>query len=44
MERKTADNLGVLLRSYEALYNWRALVVLAGSFAVAGLAIIGGGV
>ena len=42
MKRKTADNLGVLLRSYEALYNWRALVMLAGSFAVAGLAIIGG--
>ena len=41
MERKAADNLGVLLRSYEALYNWRALVMLAGSFAVAGLAIIG---
>lgn len=42
MERKAADNLGVLLRSYEALYNWRALVMLAGSFAVAGLVMIGG--
>ncbi len=41
MDRKAADNLGVLLRSYEALYNWRALSMLAGSFAVAGLAIIG---
>ena len=41
MKRKTADNLGVLLRSYEALYNWRALLMLAGSFAVAGLALIG---
>ncbi len=41
MERKAADNLGVLLRSYEALYNWRALVMLAGSFAVAGLIVIG---
>ncbi|GEM_PF-3118856 len=36
---KTASNPGVLLRSYEALYNWRALAMLAGSFMLGGLAI-----
>ncbi|WP_449370258.1 zinc ribbon domain-containing protein [Thiomonas sp.] len=42
MTVKTTNNLGVLLRSYEALYNWRALAMLAGSFVLGGLAISGG--
>ncbi|OZB76183.1 MAG: zinc ribbon domain-containing protein [Thiomonas sp. 14-64-326] len=42
MTVKTTNNLGVLLRSYEALHNWRALAVLAGSFVLGGLAISGG--
>ena len=36
------SNLGALLRCYEALYNWRALTMLAGSFVLGGLAISGG--
>ncbi len=39
--RHTAD-LGVLLRCYEALQNWRALAMLAGTFVLGGLAISGG--
>ncbi|MDE1951244.1 MAG: zinc ribbon domain-containing protein [Betaproteobacteria bacterium] len=42
MTVKTTNNLGVLLRSYEALHNWRALAMLAGSFLLAGLAMMGG--
>ena len=42
MTVKTTNNLGVLLRSYEALHNWRALAMLAGSFVLGGLAISGG--
>ncbi len=42
MTVKTSNNLGVLLRSYEALHNWRALAMLAGSFVLGGLAISGG--
>lgn len=42
MTVKTTNNLGVLLRSYEALHNWRALSMLAGSFVLGGLAISGG--
>ncbi len=42
MTVKTTNNLGVLLRSYEALHNWRALAMLAGSFILAGLAMMGG--
>ncbi len=42
MTVKTTNNLGVLLRSYEALHNWRALAMLAGSFVLGGLAIRGG--
>ena len=42
MTVKTTNNLGVLLRSYEALHNWRALAMLAGSFILAGLATMGG--
>ncbi|MGC9163380.1 MAG: zinc ribbon domain-containing protein [Thiomonas sp.] len=44
MTVKTTNNLGVLLRSYEALYNWRALAMLAGSFVLGGLAISGGAI
>jgi len=42
MTVKTMNNLGVLLRSYEALHNWRALVMLAGSFVLGGLVMSGG--
>ena len=42
MTVKTTNNLGVLLRSYEALHNWRALTMLAGCFVLGGLAISGG--
>ena len=42
MTVKTTDSLGVLLRSFEALYNWRALTVLAASFVLGGLAVSGG--
>lgn len=42
MTTKTQNNLGVLLRSYEALYNWRALSMLAGSFVLGGLIISAG--
>ena len=42
MTVKTTNNLGVLLRSYEALHNWRALAMLACSFILAGLAMMGG--
>jgi hypothetical protein len=42
MTVKTTNNFGVLLRSYEALHNWRALSMLAGSFVLGGLAISGG--
>ncbi|WP_079416555.1 zinc ribbon domain-containing protein [Thiomonas intermedia] len=42
MTVKTTNNLGVLLRSYEALHNWRALAMLAGCFVLGGLAISGG--
>lgn len=42
MTVRTTNNLGVLLRSYEALHNWRALAMLAGSFVLGGLAISGG--
>lgn len=41
MNNKVDNDLGVLLRSYEALYNWRALAMLAGGFALGGLAIMG---
>ena len=44
MTVKTTNNLGVLLRSYEALHNWRALVMLAGSALLAGLAMAGGSI
>lgn len=44
MTVKTTNNLGVLLRSYEALHNWRALAMLAGSFVLGGLAISGGAI
>jgi len=42
MTVKTMNNLGVLLRSYEALHNWRALAMLAGSFVLGGLVMSGG--
>lgn len=42
MTVKTTNNLGVLLRSYEALHNWRALAMLAGCFVLGGLVISGG--
>ena len=42
MTVRTTDNLSVLLRSYEALHNWRALVMLAIAFIIAGLALMGG--
>ena len=42
MTVRTTDNLSVLLRSYEALHNWRALVMLAITFIIAGLALMGG--
>ena len=42
MSSKHTPNLAVLLRCYEALQNWRALVMLAGSFVLGGLAILGG--
>ncbi len=42
MTVKTTDNLSVLLRSYEALHNWRALVMLAITFIIGGLALMGG--
>lgn len=41
MDNKTDNNLGVLLRSYEALYNWRALAMLACGFALSGLTAMG---
>lgn len=44
MTVKTTNNLGVLLRSYEALHNWRALIMLAGSALLAGLAMAGGSI
>ena len=44
MTVKTTNNLSVLLRSYEALHNWRALVMLAGSALLAGLAMAGGSI
>ncbi|MGQ9724958.1 MAG: zinc ribbon domain-containing protein [Tepidimonas sp.] len=42
MAMRTANHLGVLMRSFEALHNWRALAMLAGSFVLGVLAIIGG--
>jgi hypothetical protein len=42
MTTRVNPNLGALLRCYEALYNWRALAMLAGSFVIGGLAISGG--
>lgn len=44
MTVKTTANLGVLLRSYEALHNWRALTMLACSALLAGLAMAGGSI
>lgn len=42
MTVRTTENLSVLLRSYEALHNWRALLMLAIAFIIAGLALMGG--
>lgn len=42
MTNRHTPNLGALLRCYEALQNWRALAMLAGSFVLGGLAISGG--
>ena len=42
MTHRHTANLGVLLRCYEALQNWRALAMLAGTFVLGGLAISGG--
>ena len=42
MTTRVNHNLGALLRCYEALYNWRALAMLAGSFVLGGLTISGG--
>ena len=42
MSSKHTPNLAVLLRCYDALGNWRALVMLAGSFVLGGLAMLGG--
>ncbi len=42
MSENTANNLGALLRSFEGMRNWRALVLMIGGVVAAALVLYGG--